>query len=515
MPRSRDQTLVRPPSDDTIVSPAEQASELLSAISSFTDFLENVWVDDPNDPGRGVFKWQMWPHLKDLIDTFIIHRLIIILKARQIGVSWILAAYALWTAMYFPHSVVLLMSQGEDEAKELLDKCRRIYNRLPRHLQTHRGKDNDELMEFPKIESMIVAEPSTARAGRSYTATLVIADEWAFHPYAAENYSAIYPTINAPGSKAQFIGCSTANGMGNFFHLMYGDAKKQLTNFAARFYDTFQRPGRDKVWYEETRRNFKSLPHLFHQEYPTDDEEAFILTAGIPFFDAGVLEQLRRLIAPPLRVVEIKSLAGVTSGHLYIWEEAVPSRRYVCGADPAWGFESSHDAAAAFLDWKSGNHVASLVGQFPPDVFGDEVVKVCKDYRDAYLGPESQGPVGTHFVNRIIDLGYDSTNQLYYDDFEESYRRGRQPDKPGFPMAANRGTTLGEFEEAVRYGQFTTKDEFTLSEMGTFVIEKRKPQAAPGTQDNRVLCASIAWQMKQFARFTQTPTRGRSFLVPR
>jgi hypothetical protein len=43
-------------------------------------------------------------------------RLAVVLKARQLGVSWLAAIYALWFAIRKPVQVVLLISQRQDDA---------------------------------------------------------------------------------------------------------------------------------------------------------------------------------------------------------------------------------------------------------------------------------------------------------------------------------------------------------------------------------------------------------------
>ena len=55
-----------------------------------------VWVADPL---KGAIKFQEWPHLLKIIWVLLRKRLVIIVKARQIGISWLLAIYALWIIM--------------------------------------------------------------------------------------------------------------------------------------------------------------------------------------------------------------------------------------------------------------------------------------------------------------------------------------------------------------------------------------------------------------------------------
>ena len=53
-----------------------------------------------------------------------------ILKARQVGISWLLAAYMLWLALYRPGSLILAISKSQSDSDELLAKCRALYDNL-------------------------------------------------------------------------------------------------------------------------------------------------------------------------------------------------------------------------------------------------------------------------------------------------------------------------------------------------------------------------------------------------
>lgn len=215
-----------------------------------------------------------------------------VVKARQLGVSWLLAAYALWTAMYRDGATVLELSQGQAEAYELLGKSRDIWDHLDLSVRVPLETDSAGELGFVG-GGRILALPATQRAGRSYTATLVIADEAAFHPWAQQNYVAYKPTLDGGG---QLLMVSTAKGAAGFFHDMYWASERGETPYRARFIPWHARPGRDAAWLERERSSFKGLPGEFAQEYPATAAEAFVAhsglvygmdTSGVPIFDRG------------------------------------------------------------------------------------------------------------------------------------------------------------------------------------------------------------------------------------
>ena len=193
-----------------------EAASYALAKRHFSDFLEYVQVLEP-PPGRGVIPFERWPHLVEVCDFLNEEKLIVWLKSRQTGASWLLGAYALWTAMYKEGALVLLLSQGEEESKVLLSKSRFIYERLPEGLKTTLGTDSRQELTFPTMESGIRALPSTDKAGRSATASLVILDEADFHEHLEANYAAVKPTIDDGGGQLIMVSTSNAQNARSMF----------------------------------------------------------------------------------------------------------------------------------------------------------------------------------------------------------------------------------------------------------------------------------------------------------
>lgn len=257
---------------------------------SFPFFLTFLRLQDVRE-GK-VIPFEPWPHQSELAELFETGQSVIILKARQLGVSWIIAAYVLWKAMFQPYAVILLLSQGQLESGLLLEKVDNWYRHLPEWLrtpQTRYTKGAQAVMEFAN-NSRIYALASTPDAGRSFTATLVVQDEAAFHDYADENYAAIKPTLDNGG---QLIICSTANGPLGLF----ADKWQNPGSLVQRFYPWWAAPHRQKdgqpslEWLEKERADFQGLPSQFRAEYPSSAAEAFVASTGLVFGmdDDGVL----------------------------------------------------------------------------------------------------------------------------------------------------------------------------------------------------------------------------------
>ncbi len=125
---------------------------------------------------RGWTRFHLWPSQAEVADSLARERLVIILKARQLGMTWLVVGRALWLMLFRPAATVLLFSQRDDEAVHLLGfRLAGMYERLPawQHVRSVVVRNAHEFRL--SNGSAALAFPTTG--GRSYTATLAIVDE--------------------------------------------------------------------------------------------------------------------------------------------------------------------------------------------------------------------------------------------------------------------------------------------------------------------------------------------------
>ena len=240
------------------------------------------------DPDAGSIPFEPWPHIIERAEAWERGDHEVILKARQLGLSWLLAAYAVKVAKR-PGSHVIIISQGQRESYKLLEKCK--------YINAHHADGPAPLLKESESEiqfrggGTITALPSTKNAGRGTSAAaLVIVDEAAFHPWAAANYKAYYPAMRDRG---QLIVVSTANGASGFFHSLFKGAEAR--NLKPVFVPWHARPDRQlgdvalrrdvpsSVWLAESQAGFDGMPGTFTQEYPETADEAFVAHSGLVY----------------------------------------------------------------------------------------------------------------------------------------------------------------------------------------------------------------------------------------
>ena len=176
--------------------------------------------------GEKATAFKLWDGQVGALESFMNNRLNIVLKARQLGLTWLALALIVWYMVYFPgYSVVALSKTETPDAKELVRRVEFILSNLPKWMITQNVKENAGYKglkwESTVLTVTILHKPYASTftslsagpdSGRSFTANLVLLDEWAFQQWAKTIWSAAYPTINRP-SGGRVIGLSTAKRM--------------------------------------------------------------------------------------------------------------------------------------------------------------------------------------------------------------------------------------------------------------------------------------------------------------
>ena len=249
---------------------------------------EYVKIED-RDSAELAVPFVLWDKQREVLKQFQEFRLNIILKARQLGLSWLAIAFSAWNIVTKAGYQVVALSRTEEEAKELVRRLKFILDNLPEWMITEKDKDNKrdglkwdsktlEVTVYHKHPSVFKSFPASQDSGRSFTANLVILDEWAFQQWANEIWSAAYPVVNRPTGGA-VIGLSTAKRL-TLFEDIWIKATKGLNTFNRIFLPWWTDPRRTQEWYEQTK---KDLPNSYKAEYPATPEEAFEAAEGVAF----------------------------------------------------------------------------------------------------------------------------------------------------------------------------------------------------------------------------------------
>lgn len=257
------------------------------------------------EPDGTVFPFRLWPFQRDTLATMETEEAIIVLKARRLGLSWVVLAFALWLAIHHQGIRILVLCKTGDDAAALLDRIRRMRDRIAADpLSAHildsletPAKIRDAVTTLDIGASTIRALMGTPAAARSETAGFVILDEFAFQRGAPEIWQAILPAIEGGGKLAAVStgnGDQQRTGIGQEFARQWSRSEAGESDHVALFFPWTCRPDRDQDWYDRTAANLGDEDRM-RMEYPATPADAFVSPNAMFVFDGQALDAAIRL----------------------------------------------------------------------------------------------------------------------------------------------------------------------------------------------------------------------------
>ena len=478
----------------------------------------------------------------------------IILKARQLGMSTFTEGYIYHDTSTREYVNSLIIAHEEKATMNLFSMSKLFYDESPmviRPLKKYsNGKElvfenpttnDEEKMLNPGLRSKItIATAGTSDTGRSGTYHNIHVSEIAFFPNAKNTMTALMQCV--PNSPNTFV-CleSTANGVGGYFYDMWNDAVEGKNDFTPIFFPWFETDEYSMNFPdEETKQAFieeieSMLPtsdgkmvhtdewflkeqfnltyeqlywrkwcianncggdlDMFKQEYPSTPEEAFV-ASGRPRFDLKAVKEYEMNCQLPKYTGElIKSgkefkFFEHEKGNLKIWFMPEPNKSYCVGVDVAEGLETGDYSVATVMDDEL-TVVAKWRGHMDPDLFGDELIKLCNFYNEAYLAVENNN----HGLTTLKSVA----NQEYYNLFyTKSYDRFNDTISKKLGWSTNRRTkplAIDRLAEYIREKYIGMWDIDIVQELYSYVIdEKGATNAQEGKHDDCVMSLAITLQ---------------------
>ncbi|MGD0089925.1 MAG: terminase family protein [Planctomycetota bacterium] len=286
-------------------SPSGSPTALAPWEQGFHAFLTEAKIEDANT--HATVPFIPWAAQEKTIELLAQGRWLLILKARQLGFTWLFAAYAVWMTLQ-PRRRVLVFFQDKEYAADFLDRCRFIQENLPETWRLPRTRDNQSRLEFNAEQhgSYIRALAATKRAAHSVSANLLIVDEAAHIALLSKILNAARPTLETEGGQAVVL--STSNGPAGHFWRMWNNAWTEIKargehkggtsaaqappavwrSFLPLFFAWNARPGRSAEWRRHEGEANAGDPVYLKRQYPAIAEEAFEQAEGrvYPLFSA-------------------------------------------------------------------------------------------------------------------------------------------------------------------------------------------------------------------------------------
>ena len=414
------------------------------------------------------------------------------LKARQLGGTTGVAAYAFWHAYFKPNFRVGVMAQSRESAEQIFEIYKRFYANLPGWMVFPTEKSNvRELLFFHG--GMIRVFTANTQSARGTTYNFLHCSEFAFYSDVEKTIQAAFQTATPD---AVVVMETTANGL-NYAHDLWagenGYSKVFLPWTVAQEYTSKVRPNGlgttvPERWRKYAEEHELTRPQLywafntyrtkcgsnwqtFNQEYPVTAEMAFI-TSGERFFN---------VIFP-----HVKATTGYRS-----YGKRQKYHVYAMGVDTASGSPSGDYSTYCVMDITDKDKpvcVSSYYGRLSPSEFGAKVHKEAKAW-DALVVAESNS-YGLSIIEHLIGEGY--ANLYRRTQFDRMAKRWKE--ELGFVTSvATRPVILSRLHKFISEEKLSINDDRMKAEVNTFVYDsKGKPQASRGKHDDMVFAWALA-----------------------
>jgi hypothetical protein len=442
-------TTLERPASDTTWEPGKnlphpiQLLPWLEELSILTRDLTTARLGDVlNDPQRKfIAKCQ-----RQLDNTGRIRQ--VVLKARQMGFSTIIEGIGFIMAMRLQGMNGRVIAHREDAAENILKMTKRYWRTYPfrrYHIEEYGGKK--QLSWADRQSSIEVMTAGARGGGRSSTLQFAHCSEVAFWLEPEELMKGLRQTIPSFGCTAIFLE-STANGIGNYFHAACTAARKGTSEFEFNFHAWHELPEYTAAYIDAEDRakytiDMTSLDkeeqslvkrfnidmgqilwrryaienlcngdvEVFHQEYPSDPDEAFVSTGRNVFplpliiahaeLEYGIRGKLTR------NRKQTPEFHQDDQGFLTIYRPPHRDKEwgvYLIGADPTHT-TAGDNACAQVINRRTLEQVAVFRRKTDPITFAKDLELLGRYYNDAFIAPEKEGP-GYATVGALVASNY-------------------------------------------------------------------------------------------------------------
>jgi len=443
-----------------------------------SQYFANNYAKIPH-PGHGLIPFKTYDYQEELLETFDDHRFTIILKARQLGISTIVAGYIAWLMLFHRDKNVLVVATKLSTAANLVRKVKGIIKHLPPWLKiANIDVDNKNSFELSN-GSQVKASSTSADAGRSEALSLLVVDEAAHVENLTDLWTALYPTISTGG---RCIALSTPNGVGDWFHETYIKSESGQNEFFPVHLMWDVHPDRDQEWFEIETKNMSK--RQIAQEY-----ECNFNTSGETVIDPDDIQRLKKGLQEP------KYRTGIDRNY-WIWEEFKQENTYLLVADVSRG-DGADFSVFHIFKLETLEIIAEYQGKVTPDLFSEIIYNAGREYGNAMVVVENNS-VGFAVLDKLADKAYPNvyhsikSSHEYIDQYQAETTSSAIA---GFTTSLKtRPLIVAKLEEYIRNKMLTIYSKRLINELDTFIWKNGRPQAQRSYNDDLIMaCAIGCW----------------------
>jgi len=435
-------------------------------------------------PLHGLIPFKLYDFQEQLLHDFNDHRFNVILKARQLGISTISAAYIAWLMMFHRDKNILVIATKFGTAANLVKKVKAIIKYLPPWMKiANIHIDNRTSFELSN-GSQIKASSTSADAGRSEALSLLVVDEAAHVDGLDDLWTGLYSTLSTGG---RCIALSTPNGCGNWFHQTYIDAIAEKNDFYPTKLMWDIHPDRDQEWFEKETRNMS-------KRQIAQELECNFNMSGETVFHPEDLVHITAHIKPP-------KYKTAFDRNFWIWEEYQQEFTYLISADVARG-DGKDYSTFHVLKVETNEIVGEYQGKLTPDIFSGILYDAGKEYGDCMIIVENL-QAGHTVLNKLLEKDYPNVYYSYkstHEYVDQVTGEHSNSAVAGFTTTSKtRPLIIAKMEEFIRNKLLTIYSTRLLEEMKTFIWHNGRPQAMRKYNDDLVMACAIGCWVRETA----------------
>jgi hypothetical protein len=323
---------------------------------------------------------------------------LIVLKARQTGISTFIAAKMFHTIINSPGRRVMLIAHERAASRNLYGMLKRYHDCLPENMRPEVATLNQDEMSFKSDSGFLISVAGLEGAGRSSTLQLAHLSECAYYHDVDLIMASMMQAIPAADGTAVYLE-STANSY-NQFEKLYSRAVRGEGDFEPVFIpwtadSSYRSPlpldfkldadeaqlkalhGLDDEQIMWRRGKIIELGERFPQEFPIDASEAFVSSSFESFIPANAIIKARR-------------------------EQIEPHGQLIIGCDPAGGVGADKTAIA----WRRGRTILKVEARdISPMQCVAWIAQIIKDEKPVRVNIDS-GSMGVGIIDRLHELGH-------------------------------------------------------------------------------------------------------------
>ena len=430
-------------------------------------------------PLKGLVPFKTYDYQSELLNNFDDHRFTVILKARQLGISTITAAYVVWLMLFHRDKNILVMATKYTTASNLVKKVKHMLKHLPDWVQIAKVEvDNRSSFELSN-GSQIKASSTSADAGRSEALSLLVVDEAAHVEGLDELWTGLYPTLSTGG---RCIALSTPNGVGNWFHKTYISAAAEKSDFHPIKLMWYAHPDRDDHWFKKETKNMSK------RQIAQELECNFNASGDTVVHPEDIALVDKQIVAPKYRT-------GLDR-NFWIWEEYNSENSYLLSADVARGDGNDYSVFHIFK-LETMEIIAEYQGKLTPDLFSEVVLNAGREFGNCMVVVENNS-VGFSVLEKLKEKEYPNvyhsikSTHEYIDPLVADSRTGTIA---GFTTSSKtKPLLIAKFEEFIRNKILTIYSSRLRSELDTFIWNNGRAEAQQGYNDDLIMaCAIGCW----------------------